>query len=78
MRDKTHVDFIERWVEFMKNNPNKWKKIHTEFIDSQYDMHRRFLINLSKEKNGREKIINLYGIKNLKGYNELLLVKTKN
>jgi hypothetical protein len=73
MRDKTHDDFIERWVNFMKNNPNKWKKIHTEFINSQFEMHERFLINLLKEKNGKEKIIDLYGIKNVNGYNELFI-----
>ncbi len=72
MRDKTHTEFIEKWALFVKNNPNKWQKPHARLIDSQIIMHRDFLKRLSKEKNGREKIIKLYSIKNLKGYKQLL------
>lgn len=72
MRDKTHDESIERWVKFMKENPTKWKAIHTEFIDSQFIKHAKFLERLKKTKNGREKIIKLYNIKNLNGYKNLL------
>ena len=71
VRDKTHMDFVEKWANYVKNNSD-WKKIHTEFIDSQFKMHENFIKRLLKEKDGKEKIIKLYKIKNLNGYKELL------
>lgn len=71
MRDKTHEDFIERWAEFVKNNSD-WKRHQTEFINAQYDKYLRFIKDLSKTKEGQEKIVELYNIKNLKGYPKLL------
>lgn len=72
MRDKTHMESVERWAEFMQKNPDKWKAIHTDFIDSQFQKHKDFLKKLKKTKGGKEKIIQLYRIKNLKGYKKLL------
>jgi hypothetical protein len=72
MRDKTHAEFVDRWAEFVRNNPDKWRKIHTEFINAQIQMNRQFLERLKKTPSGKEKIIELYKIKNLKGYNKLL------
>ena len=72
MRDKTHDDFVVRWANFVKDNPDKWQKKHAEFINAQIENHREFLKRLLKTPGGREKIIRLYGIKNLKGYNGLL------
>jgi len=71
MRDLTHDGFIERWAEFVKNNP-KWKEHQTNFINSQYDKLYRFLKELSKTKEGQKKIAEIYGIKNVKGYSKLL------
>lgn len=71
MRDKTHDEFIEKWANFVKNNPN-WKKQHTEFINSQFEKSERFIKNLIKEKNGRDKIINIYKIRNFNGYKKIL------
>ena len=42
------------------------------FINAQFDKANKFIKRLLKEPNGREKIIEAYGIKNLKGYEELL------
>ncbi len=73
MRDKTHGEFIERWASFVRNNPpEKWQIILDEFIDAQYDIHQRFLERIRNTKEGREKIIKLYSIKNLNGYKKLL------
>ena len=72
MRDKTHMEFVDSWAEFIRNNPDKWRKIHTEFINAQIMMHTKFLERLKKTPGGREKIIELYQIKNLKGYKKLL------
>ena len=72
MRDKTHADFIERWADFVKKNPDRWQPILDEFIDSQYNMHDKFIERLRKTEKGREKIIKLYNIKNKRGYEKLL------
>lgn len=71
MRDKTHAEHIKSWAHFVRAG-NDWKKIHTEFINAQFEMAHAFLKRLAKEKGGREKIIKLYNIKNIKGYAELL------
>lgn len=58
MRDKTHNEQIERWAEYVKNNPD-WRKKFKPFIDGQIIMARRAYFNLLKEENGREKIMKL-------------------
>lgn len=72
MRDKTHAEFVERWAQYVRDNPTKWQKIHTRFINSQIQMNRQFLERLKNTPGGRQKIIELYKIKNLKGYTKLL------
>ena len=67
-----HEDFIERWVNFKKENPDKWKKNHTEFIDAQFEKANQIIEKLSKTKEGKQKIIKMYKIKNKEGYKELL------
>lgn len=68
---ESHQDQIERWVEFVRNNPDKWKKIHTKFINSLFLNQQRVYRELSKTKEGKKKLIELYGIKNLDGYPSL-------
>jgi hypothetical protein len=63
---------IDRWITYMRENPKTWKKEHTKFINAQFDKSQAFIERLLKEPNGREKVINAYGIKNLKGYKRLL------
>ena len=63
---------IDRWIKFMKENPDKWKKIHTEFINAQFLKSRNFVKKLLKTPNGREKVINAFNIKNVKGYEGLM------
>lgn len=63
---------IDRWVSYMKENPDKWKKEHTEFINAQFEKSEQFIKRLLKEPNGKEKVIAAYGLKNLKGYKGLL------
>jgi hypothetical protein len=67
MRDTTHSEFIDRWVEHMKTNP-QWKKEHTEFIDAQFKMSEAFVERMLKEPNGKEKLREIYGIRNKKGF----------
>ncbi len=66
-----HEDQIVRWANFVRDNPTKWKRIHTEFIDSIFDKHKQFVKQLSKTKEGKEKLVSLYNIKNKKAFSFL-------
>lgn len=68
---KEHMEQIERWAQFVKNNPTKWKKIHTRFINSIFDKHEQFKKRILKTPNGKKKLAKLYNIKNKKGYSWL-------
>ncbi|MEK6922163.1 MAG: hypothetical protein AABX82_09795, partial [Nanoarchaeota archaeon] len=59
---------IERWAAFMRENPTKWKKIHTEFINSQFISHEQFLDRLLQQPDGKKKVQELYNLRNLEGY----------
>ena len=69
---KEHMEQVERWAHFVKNNPDKWKKIHNQFINDQFEKHRRFVKRILKEKGGFEKLVKLYDIKNVETYRKLL------
>ncbi len=62
---------MERWANFVKNN-ERWKFYHTEFLNARYSKAQKFINELSRTKEGQEKIVELYNIKNLKGYPQLL------
>lgn len=49
MRDKSHTEQIERWARFVKNNPDKWKKEHTLFINAQIEKANEFYSQLDKK-----------------------------
>jgi len=57
MRDKTHMEQVERWALFVKNHKrSEWIKHVKPLIDSQINMADRFYQKLKKQKNGMEKI----------------------
>jgi hypothetical protein len=56
MRDKTHMEQVERWARYVKDNPDKWKEKVKPFIDSQIIIAQRFYQKLAETKEGREKI----------------------
>ncbi len=62
MRDKTHTEQIERWANFIKNNPTKWKPELKQFLDAQIIRSNNFLKRLEKQPNGKEKILLLRSI----------------
>jgi hypothetical protein len=62
MRDKSHLEQVERWARYVKENPDKWKSKVKPFIDGQILMSRRFYKNLAKTKAGKEKINKLRGL----------------
>jgi len=57
---------IERWVEYIKNNPATWRNHHNRFINAQFDIAHSFWNRLRKQQGGKEKIIEYFGIKNQK------------
>ncbi|MBI2148277.1 hypothetical protein HYU23_01220 [Candidatus Woesearchaeota archaeon] len=62
---------IERWAEFVKND-TRWKRYHTKFLNEKYSKAYKFIKELSKTKEGQQKIVEMYNIKNIKGYPKLL------
>ena len=58
-----HLQQVERWAHFVKENPTKWKKIHTTFINALFEKHESFRKKLLETPPGREKLQKLYGIK---------------
>ena len=64
------MESVERWAKKVKEG--NWKEEHTEFINSQFQKAENIIKKLSKTKDGCEKIIKLYNIKNIKGYPKLL------
>ena len=55
MRDKSHMDSIERWAEFVRNNPReKWKPLLNAFINAQYEKADEFYKRLEKTEEGRK------------------------
>ena len=63
MRDKTHIDQVERWARYVKENPDKWKLKIKSFINSQILMSRRFYKSLAQTEGGKDKIIKLRNLK---------------
>ena len=55
MRDKTHLEQVERWAEHVRDNP-EWKKQVKSFLDSQIIIANRFYKKLSLTPEGREKL----------------------
>lgn len=64
MRDKTHLEQVERWARYVKENPGKWKIQLKPFIDSQIIIARRFYSKLAETQEGRNKIKKLRNISN--------------
>ena len=56
MRDKTHMEQVERWAEFVRENPDKWKARVKPLIDAQIIMARGFYKRLLASKGGVGKL----------------------
>ena len=56
-RDKTHMEQVKRWAEFVRDNPRSvWIKHTGPLVDAQIIMANRFYERLAKTKGGKEKI----------------------
>ena len=51
MTDRTHHEFNERWVEFVRDNPRSvWHPQLKAFLDSQIIIANRFYKELAEER----------------------------
>lgn len=55
-----HLKQVERWAKFVKENPKKWKRAHTEFINSIFAKHHEFKEKLLETPMGRRKLDELF------------------
>ena len=60
MRD-SHLEQVERWANYIRDNPTKWKKIHTEFINAIFQKNEEFIDKMKSSPEGREKLKEIYG-----------------
>lgn len=60
----SHEDQIEEWATYILENPTTWKVQHTQFLNAQIEMANAALERIKKQPNGKEKIIEMFGIKN--------------
>ncbi len=64
MRDRTHIEHIDRWAEFVRTHPRSvWIKEVGPLIDSQIIMANSFYERLSRVEGGIEKIRRLKDLK---------------
>ena len=68
---KTHMEQIDEWADFVRNNPGGWKEMHTDFINSIFENHRRVYRKLVKTRQGKKKILQIYKIRNIDGFPDL-------
>ena len=55
MRDKLHMEAVERWAEFVRNNPrSEWKKAVNTLINAAYQKSDEFYKRLEKTEKGRK------------------------
>lgn len=55
VRDKIHMEQVERWAEFVKRSPRwKWKQAVNLLVDAQYEKADAFYKRLEGSEKGRE------------------------
>ena len=54
MRDKTHMEQVERWAKFVRNNSrSKWKPRLNAIINAQFEIASRFFKKMAESDEGR-------------------------
>jgi hypothetical protein len=61
MRDKSHMEQVERWANYVKTHDD-WKMKLKPFLDSQIIMAQRFYKKLGETEEGMKKIAELRGL----------------
>lgn len=55
MRDKLHMEQVEKWAEFVKNNQRKeWKGAVNLLVNATYEKADEFYKRLEKTEEGRQ------------------------
>jgi len=55
MRDKSHMEAVERWAEFVKNNPREeWKKSVNLLMNATYKKSNDFYKRLEQTEKGKK------------------------
>ena len=55
MRDKLHMEQVERWAEFVKNSHRKeWKDAVNLLVNATYEKADEFYKRLEKTEKGRQ------------------------
>lgn len=53
-RDKTHMESVERWAEFVRTHPrSEWKPVIDAFINAVYEKSDEFYKRLEGSEEGR-------------------------
>lgn len=65
------MDFVQRNALFVRNNP-QWQKEHNRFLNDLYELHKQAIKRILAEPDGKQKIIQLYGIKNMRVFDDLI------
>jgi hypothetical protein len=60
------LDFVRYWANYINKHPKTWRKQHNRFINAQVDMANNSLKKFSQEEGGKQKIIEIFKIKNKK------------
>ena len=68
---ESHISQIEEWAKFVRQNPKEWREIHTKFINSIFINQRRIYKKLVSTKEGKNALIKLYGIRNIRDFSDL-------
>ncbi len=64
----SHSEQVIRWAQYVREHPNEWKIHHSSLINAFFDKHNQVLNRLLQLPHGKEKIRELYKIKNEKAY----------
>ena len=55
IRDKSHMESVERWAEFVRTHPrSEWKPAVDALINATYEKADEFYVRLKETEKGRE------------------------
>ena len=60
MIDPQRLEQIDRWANYVKTSQGAWRKIHSEFLDAQFELANAFYQRLAQQPGGKKKIIELF------------------
>ncbi len=64
MNQTSHQEQVEQWANYIRDNPTSWRIQHTRFLNAQIQLANDALQRIRKQKNGKEKLVELFSVKN--------------